>query len=165
MAHTAGQAPGETETWFLVGHLLQEAVAELPNADRVRLSVAPPLDRAVLFGPREAVAQALRVLVDNALDASSEPVSVTAELQDELCIRVRDRGSGMSKDVLQRALEPFFTTKPPGKGMGLGLFLARNIAARLEGELALRSEANSGTTAELRLPRHRVRVDDDRAEP
>jgi two-component system sensor histidine kinase RegB len=165
MAHTAGQAPGETETWFLVGHLLQEAVAELPNAARVELRVKPPLDRSELFGPKEALAQALRVLVDNALDASTEAVSVVAELDTDLTIRVRDRGQGMPRDVLQRALEPFFTTKPPGKGMGLGLFLARNIAARLDGELSLRSESNNGTTAELRLPRRRVRPTGGAGEP
>lgn len=158
MAHTAGEAPGETETWIEVGRLLGDALAELPNAARVQLSIEPPLDHYEVFTLKEALAQALRVLVDNALDASSGPVTVAAEIDGDLRIRVRDTGSGMSKDVLQRALEPFFTTKPTGKGMGLGLFLARNVAARLEGDLTLQSEANTGTTAELRLPRHRVRV-------
>jgi two-component system sensor histidine kinase RegB len=162
MAHTAGQAPGETETWFRVGELLEGSVAELPNAARVRLSIEPSLERSELFAPKEALAQALRVLVDNALDASDDLVSVAADLDGDLRIRVHDRGGGMSKDVLQRAFEPFFTTKPPGKGMGLGLFLARNIAARLEGELGLHSEANSGTVAELRLPRRRLRSEETR---
>lgn len=159
MAHTAGQAPGETERWFRVRQLLEEAVAELPDASRVVLQVSPELESAELFAPKEALAQALRVLVDNALDASAEPVLVVLSLDGHLSIRVRDQGKGMSRDVLQRALEPFFTTKPPGKGMGLGLFLARNIAERLEGTLTLHSEPNSGTSAELRMPAERVRID------
>lgn len=58
----------------------------------------------------------------------------------------------MSPEVLARAGEPFFTTKPPGRGLGLGLFLGKNLAERLGGSLTLHSEPNAGTTACLSLP-------------
>jgi two-component system sensor histidine kinase RegB len=95
------------------------------------------------------------ILVDNALDASPDATAV------ELCIyqrdgrvafEVRDHGTGMSQDVIRRAGEPFFTTKPPGEGMGLGLFLARIIAEKFGGSLKLESEPGNGTRARIELP-------------
>ena len=65
---------------------------------------------------------------------------------------VHDSGSGMRADVLERAGEPFFTTKAPGQGMGLGLFLTRTVLARLGGTLELSSQPGRGTTAVLTLP-------------
>jgi hypothetical protein len=63
---------------------------------------------------------------------------------------IRDHGRGMSEDTLRRAGEPFYTTKEPGHGLGLGLFLARVFAERCGGSLSLRS--GQGTTAILELP-------------
>jgi len=67
-------------------------------------------------------------------------------------IVVADEGPGMSADVLARAGEPFFTTKAPGSGMGLGLFLARSLAEQLGGTLSLDSTTGRGTRATLELP-------------
>ena len=64
---------------------------------------------------------------------------------------VRDRGSGMSEEALLRAGEPFYTTKEPGKGMGLGIFLVRALADRLGGHLVLES-SDEGTSATLEIP-------------
>jgi two-component system sensor histidine kinase RegB len=58
----------------------------------------------------------------------------------------------MSQDALRHAGEPFFTTKEPGKGMGLGIFLVRTVADRLGGRLTLESSLGAGTSAALELP-------------
>jgi len=58
----------------------------------------------------------------------------------------------MSRDELARVGEPFYTTKPPGKGMGLGLYLVRLLAERLGGRLEFDSELGAGTTAILEFP-------------
>ena len=58
----------------------------------------------------------------------------------------------MPANVLSRAGEPFFTTKEPGQGMGLGLFLTRAVIEQLGGSLQLQSVPGEGTTATLRLP-------------
>lgn len=158
MAHTAGEAPGEADSWITLRDLLEEALAELPDKDAIDREVAPELHDAELRCPKEALAQALRVLVDNALDASEGRVQVMARSDaDGVRIEVSDTGEGMPHEVLLHAFEPFFTTKPPGKGMGLGLFLARNVAGRLGGGLTLESKSGQGTVAGLWLPPERLR--------
>ena len=70
-------------------------------------------------------------------------------------IEVQDFGHGMGPEALQRIGEPFFTTKDPGRGMGLGLYLTENVIRRLEGELDYESAPNAGTIARLSLPTSR----------
>ncbi|MBJ43485.1 MAG: hypothetical protein CMJ80_09455 [Planctomycetaceae bacterium] len=106
--------------------------------------------------PLESTGQALRGLLQNALDATTNDamVDLVADWSDErIQIRVKDQGPGMSEDVLQRAGEPFFTTKEPGRGMGLGLFLTRSVIERLGGTLELHSEAGHGVVATVEIPR------------
>jgi signal transduction histidine kinase len=71
---------------------------------------------------------------------------------DWLVIDVADDGTGMDRATMRRALDPFYTTKAPGKGAGLGLPLARELAERHGGSLTLRSARGAGTTVTLRLP-------------
>ncbi|MCA1972991.1 MAG: PAS domain S-box protein, partial [Caenispirillum sp.] len=71
---------------------------------------------------------------------------------DFVCIAVEDDGAGMDAATLQRATEPFFTTKGPGKGSGLGLSMVHGLAAQSGGAFFLRSSPKAGTAAELWLP-------------
>ena len=72
---------------------------------------------------------------------------------DYVCITVADTGIGMSPDVVARATEPFFSTKPLGKGTGLGLAQVYGIARQSGGTLRLDSRPGEGTIARLLLPR------------
>jgi len=67
-------------------------------------------------------------------------------------IEVIDDGAGMVPEVLARVTEPFFTTKPPGEGTGLGLAMANGFAEQSRGALVIRSESQNGTTVALWLP-------------
>ncbi|WP_135467074.1 response regulator [Crenalkalicoccus roseus] len=69
-----------------------------------------------------------------------------------LRIMVSDTGEGMAPEVLARAAEPFFTTKPQGKGTGLGLAMAKGFAEQSGGALALESAPGRGTKVSLWLP-------------
>lgn len=74
------------------------------------------------------------------------------ESEKLICISVIDTGPGMSDATLQRAMEPFFTTKGSGKGTGLGLSMVHGLAAQSQGHFVLRSTVGEGTSAELWLP-------------
>ena len=69
-----------------------------------------------------------------------------------VCLSVIDNGEGMDQATLSRATEPFFTTKEPGKGTGLGLPMVYGLAQQSGGCFVLKSQPGKGTTAELWLP-------------
>ncbi len=71
---------------------------------------------------------------------------------DYVRLSVTDTGCGMTAEVLARASEPFFTTKPQGKGTGLGLAMARGVAEQSGGALRIRSAPGQGATVSLWFP-------------
>jgi two-component system NtrC family sensor kinase len=73
-------------------------------------------------------------------------------------VSVADSGTGMTEELLQRVGEPFFSTKPPGQGTGLGLLMARQFAERVGGGMAIDSRPGEGTTVTLWLPLERPGV-------
>lgn len=78
--------------------------------------------------------------------------SSALEPGDYLVLGVSDTGHGMDNETLDRAIEPFFSTKELGKGTGLGLSMIHGLAIQLRGTLVLSSCPGRGTTAELWLP-------------
>lgn len=143
----AGQGMAESHTRVDLGDLVRQA---LPG-DHLEITA----DRATVLLPQRLVSQALRRLVGNALDASPTGAIVRVEARSSahaVTFTVTDRGSGMAPEVLERAAEPFFTTKPTGAGAGLGLFFVKSVATHLGGSLTLSSTVGAGTTATLTLP-------------
>ncbi len=104
--------------------------------------------------PDRLLAQAVRRLVDNARDACGGEgrVEVTARVQPggDVRFRVADDGPGAEPEVLDRACEPFFTTKSSGRG--LGLFFVHSLAVQLGGTFQLRRGTPRGLVAELTIP-------------
>lgn len=155
MAAQAGETVGEMPSPVSVSALVADALRALPPDEAARVKVDAPETVATLTVPGRGVVTALVSLLRNAMDASEQSKAVTlAAAADNGIVRltVRDWGSGMAPDVLARAGEPFFSTKPAGAGMGLGLFLTRELAERLGGALRLESAPGSGTAATLELP-------------
>ena len=95
------------------------------------------------------------MLLRNAFDASpaDRPVTLDISRHDgQLRFEVRDKGCGMSDEMLRHPGEPFFTTKDPGKGMGLGLFLVRLVAEQSGANFSINSRLGEGTSCVLELP-------------
>lgn len=138
-----------------IADLVEMVRNDMTDETRPRLIVeVDPAVQAVIAPPR-AVQQALGVMVRNAFEASSHDASVRFHVSrhnGEVKLAVIDRGSGMAADVVQRAGEPFFTTKAPGRGMGLGLFLVRLVAEQSNGRWYIESKPNEGTRSILVLP-------------
>jgi len=74
---------------------------------------------------------------------------------DMVIISFADNGTGMSRDTLSRLFQPFFTTKEPGQGTGLGLALSRSIVLDHRGSIEVESEEGRGTVFTIRLPASR----------
>ncbi len=72
---------------------------------------------------------------------------------DYVMVAVADSGTGMTPEVMARALDPFFTTKPSGQGTGLGLSMIYGFARQSSGHLRLDSTPGHGTAVRLYLPR------------
>lgn len=138
-----------------VGEVAQHVQSGLrpDRAERLKVEVERALPRVA--APPRATQQAVQFLVNNAFDASSPTAPVTLRVVregTEVVFVVTDVGEGMDPETLRRATEPFYTTKDPGRGMGLGLFLVRLVAERNGGNLSLESTPGEGTRAFLRLP-------------
>jgi len=150
LAGDAGRPRGEPTATITAGALVDATLAET--------GVSATLDAATRALPvtvrKVALSQSLRGLVNNAvLAAGVDGVRVTAARRgDELELVVADSGPGMPPELLARIGEPFFTTREPGRGMGLGVFLARSVVAEHGGRLELDSEVGRGTQAVVHLP-------------
>ena len=134
-----------------------------------QFNLAPNLWRA--YADRAQIESALLNLAINARDAMPDGGKLTIETHnahlDEhyatqnpdttageyVALAVTDTGVGMSPEVLERAVEPFFTTKEVGKGSGLGLSMIYGFARQSKGHVKIYSEVGRGTTVRVYLPR------------
>lgn len=162
MSSHAGEAVGETIRPYSIRQLADASLEGLMGRGRVQLDILPDQENQQMAIPIDGLSQAIRGLVQNALDADPTDRQVTMSVRKENSYwkwQITDRGPGMSPEILQRVSEPFFTTKPPGKGMGLGVFLAKNVVRRLGGTVSHTSKEDrhspdSGTTVTILLPYH-----------
>lgn len=96
-------------------------------------------------------------LLNNAIhalkDRDSGEIRVTASQEDQsILVSVADNGCGIPAENLEKIFVPFFTTKPPGQGTGLGLSTTYGIVKGMGGDVTVTSELNAGTIFALRLP-------------
>ncbi|HBE66926.1 MAG TPA: sensor histidine kinase [Planctomycetaceae bacterium] len=153
MTSTAGEAAGERLLPVELDELCDESLLSLREPERIDVEVHGGENQSVL--PLQAVAQAIRNTLQNALDASPTDKSVLMSARtdsDTWIIDVIDSGEGMTSEVLERIGEPFFTTKEPGRGMGLGSYLTENVVRRLGGTINYSSIPGEGTKVSIRLP-------------
>ncbi|HEY0008742.1 MAG TPA: ATP-binding protein [Tepidisphaeraceae bacterium] len=145
--------PGSTPT--PLSTLMKRLSEHLREDENARLSLHGTEGDDAIAVPCPALEQSLTVMIRNAIDASSPDTPVELHVRRSgktIAFEVIDQGHGMPPDVLKRAGDPFFTTKEPGRGMGLGLFLVRLVAENYRGKFVLDSKPGEGTKSTLELP-------------
>ena len=151
-AHMPAPAPESLDLSELLARLAQTEVPESIEVES-RLPEAPQRVRA----DRDQIERACRNLIKNAVEAMPEGGRLRIELSGELDgvrVRIADTGQGMDAETLRHALQPGFTTKP--NGTGLGLALVRRTISQYGGRFHVESELGRGTTCELWLPAERA---------
>lgn len=152
MAADAGEPLGEGQATLPLPELLREVTGSLDPQRQQRLVITCPCPEALVTVPRRSVQRVLRGLISNAFQASepSAQVTVAAEVQGVMVrFTITDQGRGMDPETVAKATDPFFTTKPVGQGLGLGLYLATTLAERLGGGLTIDSTPGVGTTVQF----------------
>jgi len=115
-----------------------------------------PQDLPTLRTDAPLLRQVVLNLMTNALHAVDKGgrISVTAQATDErMDISVTDNGCGIAQENMDKLFNPFFTTKPPGQGTGLGLALCHNLVLGMGGAILVESREGQGATFTVRLPR------------
>lgn len=151
-----GSKNGATAVRDAVQEALTVAREQLQSGVQVDLTFSD--DHAVVAVDRDALVTVASNLVVNAAHAvdglATGRVIIAVEVEDSgtVVLKVTDNGIGIRPEHLQRVRDPFFTTKPPGHGTGLGLAMVDRIVREAGGELVIESALGEGTTITVALP-------------
>jgi PAS domain S-box-containing protein len=146
----------------LLGRALGEAVQlHIRASDDLWDALADPtqVDDAIVnlaINARDAMPDGGMLIIETAnvlLDEEYAEQHLDVTAGEYVLLAVTDTGAGMAPDVAARALEPFFTTKPAGRGTGLGLSQVYGFVKQSGGHVSIYSEPDHGTTVKLYLPR------------
>jgi signal transduction histidine kinase len=155
---TAVRLPDPVASDVVLDELLDEILrfmAPMASAHDVQMATQGPRGLCVRFD-RNQQQQVLLNLVTNAIEATPAGGKVSLEstpAEKNVVLRVRDSGTGIPPEALQRVFEPWFTTKEIGRGQGLGLAISREILGRNGGTISAHNNPGGGATFELSLPR------------
>ena len=137
--------------------VVREGVSLLSQTTLQRVQLVTDLEEPAccVKGDPASLSHALMNLCVNAVDAMPDSGTLLIRARREgakAVLEVADTGLGMPPEVLEKALDPFFTTKPPGKGTGLGLPIVYGTVKAHRGKINIRSEPGQGTTVRIELP-------------
>lgn len=113
-------------------------------------------DEAVVKGNPDELLHVFVNLITNAVQAIQVRGTLTLETRIEpdgtVSASVSDTGCGIPKDAFSRIFEPLYTTKPPGKGTGLGLYNVMSVISKMDGHICVESDVGVGTTFRIEFP-------------
>jgi len=154
----AGEHRGESFSEISLVESLDKVTEDFLSETGKAVQLNMELEDLTIFVPIQTWNNSLKGLLKNAYDADPDgKIEIIVSLQTGfLDIAVKDQGPGMADGTVARATEPFFTTKETGKGLGLGLFLARSLAERFGGGIQIESSSTSGTRITFRTNLYKV---------
>ena len=160
MKSGAGEAAAERLHPVALREIIEETLDAMREPHRVDVRMEKAVGDFKAMLPKQALSQALRNLLQNGLDASDPEhhVTLTSNIalgkqdQRNWQLVIEDSGSGLNEEVLRRIGEPFFTTKEVGKGMGMGVFLTRNVIQGLSGTIRFERRLPRGTLCNVSIP-------------
>jgi len=143
--------------------LTEESIRSLPKPDNIRISMTTDISDPSVWIDEERVFKALVNLQTNAIEAMPDGGELAVSVQggvDQVVIIIQDTGRGISRENMDKLFTPFFTTKPVGEGIGLGLPFAYGAVKLHSGNLTIESNADpasgpAGTRIQITLPRAR----------
>ena len=131
---------------------LLENYARINNID-IRTDLTPEIP--IIASDQSQLQQVFLNLISNAIDAIEKDgrVEVLSRRRgDRIMIEIVDNGPGIPAEMQKRIFDPFVTTKQPGKGTGLGLWVSYDIMEKLGGKISFSSQARKGTTFTVEIP-------------
>ncbi|MEZ0375123.1 MAG: ATP-binding protein [Candidatus Sericytochromatia bacterium] len=149
----------------LLSELGEQLEARLPQ--EISLHITPPPENFLILADHEQLLRALLELARNAQIAMNGKGSLTVEVftagkletepfaadeQEFLCIRIGDTGEGIPESIRHRIFDPFFSAWSEGKGIGLGLSIARQVIKNHNGQLEFESSEGTGSSFSVYLP-------------
>jgi len=159
---------------FKVNDLIQDTSDMLTRAitSNIELKIKPGKEVWTVKADKTQLETAILNLSINARDAMKDGGVLIVETEnktldstytrqhedlipgDYVVVSVSDTGEGMPPEIIDKVLQPFFTTKPPGSGSGLGLSMIYGFVKQSKGHLSIYSEVDTGTTIKIYLPRY-----------
>lgn len=155
-AHVDSKVP---ESIF-IDELIEKSLSMVSNELKYKVEIIKCLDAKVeIFGFPQKLLQVFINMLVNASHAIQNKGSITIDSKasdDEVCICFEDNGSGITQEHLTDIFTPFFTTKPVGKGTGLGLHIVRSIIEDHHGRINVSSIVGKGSKFDIYLPVHQT---------
>ena len=145
----------ESVTRETFASMVKEVIELLPQkvCGDTRIEIDIPDDLAWLVNKNE-IEQAFLALINNAIDAMEQKGRLEIRAQEtgnDIMLSFKDSGPGIPEATMKKIFDPFYTTKPPGKGTGLGLTIASEIVKKYSGTLSVASDVGVGTTFKIQF--------------
>lgn len=140
-----------------IHQILKNCLVMLQYSLKGRIEIETHFDAEELLisGNEGKLHQVFLNILSNAMQAINDEGIIivrTSKLNEQLLITIKDNGEGIAPEYLPRIMEPFFTTKEPGKGTGLGLYICQGIIQDHKGNITVDSKPGAGTTVSILLP-------------
>ena len=145
-------------------HIIRDSITSLKKKDNVDIKISSKLQNESVWIDHEQMVGALINLEENAIEAMPKGGRLTINISDSgnnIFITVQDSGPGITPENIEQLFTPFFTTKPPGEGTGLGLAETYGIIKAHQGSISIASNNDpligpTGTKISIMLPRRMI---------